>query len=69
LHFPGGQDRSFQPRRSPDKRANAEITCHSLHFPEKTPVGDKVTFCDTDAHLMGVFQYLNVRAPKTMQWE
>lgn len=59
----------FSHEGSPDKRANAGMTCHTLHFSEKTPVGHKVTFCDTDVHLIGVFRYLNQTAPKTMLWE
>lgn len=59
----------FSHEGSPDKRTNAGITCHTLHFSEKTPVGRKVMFCDTNVHLVGVFQYLNQTAPKTMLWE
>jgi hypothetical protein len=59
----------FSHEGSPDKRANAGMTCHTLHFSEKTPVRHKVTFCDTDVHLIGVFRYLDHTAPKTMLWE
>jgi len=52
-----------------DKRTNAGITCHTLHLSEKTPVGNKVTFCDSNERVLGVFRYLNREAPKDMQWE
>jgi hypothetical protein len=44
-------------------------TCHTLHFSKKTPVGKKVTFCASNQHLFGVFQYLDRNTSKTMQWE
>ena len=49
--------------------ATPNTTCHTLHFSEKTPVGKKVTFCDSNQHLFGVFQYLDRNTSKTMQWE
>jgi hypothetical protein len=49
--------------------ATPSTTCHTLHFSEKTPVGKKVTFCDSNQHLFGVFQYLDRNTSKTMQWE
>ena len=34
-----------------------------------TVAGHKVMSCDADDRLVGVFRYLNVRAPKNIQWE
>ncbi len=59
----------FSHAGSSDKRQGTGSTCHAIHFSEKTAAGEKISFCDSNAHLLEVFQYLNQRAPATMRWE
>jgi hypothetical protein len=54
---------------SKDKRQNAGITCHTLHFSEKTPVGRNLKFCGNAEMVVTLFEFLQQTAPKTMQWE
>ena len=45
------------------------VTCHVLHFSEKTTVGKSVSFCSYPNQVVALFRYLNQNAPKSMRWE
>ena len=59
----------FSHEGSHDKRGNAGMTCHSLHFREEPALGNKISFCTDAPHLLSVFEYLQQTAPPGMKWE
>jgi hypothetical protein len=52
-----------------DSRANDAVTCHTLHFKEKTALGRRVRFCADPGSVAALFQYLREKAPESLQWE
>jgi hypothetical protein len=54
---------------TPDKNVEPGLTCHTLHFSEKTAVGSKLRFCAEAPKVIAMFQYLHQAGPKDMQWE
>ena len=52
-----------------DKRNNPSSSCHVMHLSEKTPVGQKITFCADATDLFATFRYLQRYAPTDMKWE
>jgi hypothetical protein len=54
---------------APNKRDRAGMTCHTLHFSEKTAIGRKLTICGSAPKVVTLFEYLQEMGPKTMQWE
>lgn len=47
----------------------SDSICHSLHLSEKTPLGRKILFCTSAAHLATIFKYLQQTGPPNMRWE
>jgi hypothetical protein len=54
---------------SKNKRRSIGLTCHTLHFSEKTAVGHKLNLCGNAEMVMTLFEFFQQTAPKTMQWE
>lgn len=54
---------------APDARNHPGRSCHILHLSEKTPIGQKITFCADAPDLFATFRYLQRYAPADMIWE
>lgn len=49
--------------------ANSPLTCHELHFADKSPVGKSVRFCATPANVAATFQYLEQYGSPQLRWD
>jgi hypothetical protein len=45
------------------------VTCHTLHLAEKTPLGKKIVFCASPAHVATTFQYLQQYGTPQLRWD
>jgi hypothetical protein len=59
----------FDHESSKDNRQNSGVTCHTLHFSEKTAFGRKLILCGNAEMVVTLFESLQQTAPKTMLWE
>ena len=59
----------FDHEPSKDKRQSSALTCHTLHFSEKTAFGRKLILCGNAEMVVTLFEFLQQAAPKTMLWE
>ena len=59
----------FDHTPSKDKRQSSGVTCHTLHFSEKTAFGRKLNLCGNAEMVVTLFEFLPRAAPKTMLWE
>jgi hypothetical protein len=53
----------------PDPRFHANLTCHTLHFAEKTEWGKSALVCASPKNVATLFQYLQQAGSPTMRWE
>ena len=51
-----------------DSRSNDAVTCHTLYMAQKTALGRRVRFCADPSSVAVFFQYLQQKAPETLQW-
>lgn len=49
--------------------ANLAVTCHTLHFAEKSPLGKKILFCASPAHVATTLQYLQEYGSPQLRWD
>lgn len=59
----------FEHVSAKNKRESAGVTCHSLHFSEKTRIGRDLHLCGDAEMVVTLFEYLQQTAPKSMRWE
>lgn len=45
------------------------VTCHTLYFAEKTPLGAKISFCGTTNPVATTFQYLQQYGTPQLRWD
>lgn len=64
------QQAVFRVSRTPASAlGDPALTCHTLHFAEKSALGKKVSFCSSPANVAAIFQYLQQAGPPKMRWD